>query len=99
MRKKIMCCIILFLILIQFPFLVKNVSADLDYSFKVKYENLNVTMNADGSSDYHYKIKFYCSPNGDPIDIVDIYMPNGYYKLSTARAKIDGRRSSVIYEE
>lgn len=94
--KKVICCTLLLLIIIQFPFTVEPASAGSSYSFNVEYENLTVTMNSDGSCDYYYKIKFHCRSSGDPINVVDIYTPNKYYKLSTAKAKINGKTISKI---
>ncbi|MHC1590895.1 MAG: hypothetical protein ACXQS8_02315, partial [Candidatus Helarchaeales archaeon] len=63
-------------------------SDDTYYFFDVENETVYVYINKDGSATIEYYITF--KNYGDPIDIVDIGLPNIYYNLLTARADVDG---------
>lgn len=57
---------------------------------------MNVYIEPSGSISIYYKLTFYCNPSGDPIDIVDIGLPNKSYNLSSAEANLDGARLTRI---
>jgi hypothetical protein len=60
-----------------------------DYSFSVDKNYSALYINSDGTCTINYEIKFTCDENAHSIDIVDIGMPNDYYDLESASAKID----------
>ncbi len=61
-----------------------------DYYFEVPKNYSRVYINKDGSVDIKYDIVFKNTYSGQAIDIVDVGMPNSHYKLSTARAFVNG---------
>jgi hypothetical protein len=67
-----------------------------DYSFEVPSEQVWVRVNADSSLDFRYTIEFRCDPGANPIDIVDIGMPNTNYYVSECTASVDGRELEEI---
>ncbi|HML40113.1 MAG TPA: hypothetical protein PKD23_05500 [Bellilinea sp.] len=66
------------------------------YDFQVPKEDVTVYVNADGSLSLDYYITFSNSSSGDPIDIVDIGMPNYSYSIGSMTADIDGQTLSDI---
>jgi hypothetical protein len=71
-----------------------------DYKFEVVSNYATYDIQADGSAKISYQIKF--KNLGQPIDIVDIGLPDDNYDLSSARASVDGaglsdiRKSEVV---
>ncbi len=61
-----------------------------NYSFEVPVQNVSVFVNSDGTLSLDYAITFANEPNADPIDIVDVGMPNYDYELYSISATIDG---------
>ncbi|MEI8131867.1 MAG: hypothetical protein WCG34_05500 [Leptolinea sp.] len=66
------------------------------YLFQVDRVDVSVYGNPDGTSSIDYQIQFTNSPSADPIDFVDIGVPNDAYSLSNVSAEIDGTRISDI---
>jgi hypothetical protein len=66
------------------------------YRFQVDSVDVSVYGNSDGTSTVDYQIQFTNSPSADPIDYVDIGVPNSDYSLSNVSAEIDGARISDI---
>jgi hypothetical protein len=66
------------------------------YDFQVPKEDVTVYVNPDGSLSLDYYITFSNSSSGDPIDIVDIGMPNYNYSIGSMTADIDGQTLSDI---
>ncbi|GAP23026.1 hypothetical protein [Leptolinea tardivitalis] len=66
------------------------------YLFQVQSLDVNVYANTDGTSSIDYQIVFKNSADADPIDYVDIGIPNDSYSLSNVSAEIDGSRISDI---
>lgn len=60
-----------------------------DYSFSVDSNYSILYINSDGTCTINYEIQFTCDENAHPIDIVDIGMPNDYYDLGSASAKME----------
>jgi len=60
------------------------------YLFQVNQMNVSVYGNSDGTSSIDYQIQFINSTNADPIDFVDVGVPNDAYSLSNVSAEIDG---------
>jgi len=72
-----------------------NVQAQT-YSFQVPTEAVGVFVNSDGTLTLDYTITFQNNPSADPIDIVDIGMPNPDYILSSIKADVGGSPVSDI---
>lgn len=66
------------------------------YLFQVDSVGVSVYGNSDGTSSIDYTIKFTNSPSADPIDYVDIGVPNNAYSLSNVSAEVDGVRITDI---
>ncbi|NMB56099.1 MAG: hypothetical protein GYA15_15520, partial [Leptolinea sp.] len=66
------------------------------YRFQVDTVDVTVYGNSDGTSTVDYQIQFTNSPSADPIDYVDIGVPNSNYSLSNVSAEVDGSRISDI---
>lgn len=66
------------------------------YLFQVDNVDVKVYGNSDGTSSIDYQIQFTNSPNADPIDFVDIGIPNDAYSISNVSAEIDGSKISDI---
>jgi hypothetical protein len=61
-----------------------------DYSFSLDQLEVNVWINDDGSVRLEYWLVFTCDPGAHPIDIVDLGLPNGDFRISDISAKVDG---------
>ncbi len=83
-RGVLLLLIALIMLAIPSPALAQN------YSFQIPIQNVSVFVNSDGTISLDYVITFANEPNADPIDIVDIGMPNYSYELNTISATIDG---------
>jgi len=67
-----------------------------DYSFTLDGEVAEVWINGDGSIRLEYWFSFTCDSGARPIDVVDVGLPNGNYRLSDISADVDGRPVSRI---
>jgi len=67
-----------------------------DYSFSVDKNYSALYINSDGTCTINYEIQFTCGEGAHPIDIVDIGMPNEWYVLKSASAKIEGHKLQNI---
>ena len=67
-----------------------------DYKFQVNRNVSWLAIKPDGQADLTYRLTFTCSPGAHVIDIVDIGMPNGSYKLETAKASAGGQELADI---
>jgi len=83
-RGGILLLIVILLLALPTAALAQN------YSFQVPTQNITAYVNADGTLSLDYQITFTNDGNADPIDIVDIGMPNSDYELSSITADIDG---------
>lgn len=77
------------LILLVFLVIPASVTAQ-SYSFEVPAQEVTVAIDENGVMSLDYAITFANRTNADPIDIVDIGMPNYEYVLSSITANIDG---------
>ncbi len=66
------------------------------YLFQVDSMDVKVYANTDGTSTIDYTIQFTNSTRADPIDYVDIGVPNSNYYISNVSAEIDGASISDI---
>jgi hypothetical protein len=66
-------------------------AAEDAYLFRVTRMDARVSAEFSGIVQVNYEIDFVNPPGSHPIDVVDIGMPNGFYKTETAQAEIDGR--------
>lgn len=65
-----------------------------NYSFQVPVNESHVFIQPDGRCRIEYAITF--ANQGDPIDVVDVGLPNKAYDLATATAALDGREAASI---
>jgi hypothetical protein len=61
------------------------------YAFSVPIEKVDLFWENDGTLSLVYEITLSNAPQADPIDYVDIGMPNSSFNLSNASATIDGQ--------
>ncbi len=61
-----------------------------DYHFNVAENRVDLYINGDGTVDIVYDLTFANDPSADPMDAVDVGMPNSTYDLSQVRASING---------
>ena len=61
-----------------------------DYSFNLQENRVDVYLNGDGTAQIVYDMTFVPDPGSDPIDVVDVGLPNSSYNLSDIRASING---------
>ena len=61
-----------------------------DYRFNVTQLKAELAIHADSTVDIHYQITFAADPGSRPIDVIDIGLPNGFYRKETADASLDG---------
>ncbi len=61
------------------------------YRFRLDRSDVKIFINADGTASIEYWLEFYNDPSADPIDFVDIGMPNEDYNLASVRAEINGK--------
>lgn len=69
-----------------------------DYRFAVPLNQSWVVVDFQGQATVHYRLTFACQPEGKPIDIVDIGLPNDSYVLESAEAEIRGVKLDFIRE-
>ncbi len=67
-----------------------------DYRFAVPLNQSFVIIDFQGQATVHYRLTFACQPEGKPIDIVDIGLPNDSYVLESAEAEIRGVKLDFI---
>ena len=67
-----------------------NFASAQSYSFQVPEQVVTVQVNEDGSLTLDYLITFAVSSGSDPIDIVDIGLPNENYDINSITAEING---------
>jgi hypothetical protein len=68
------------------------------YRFQVQRSTADIYVNADGTVQVEYTYVFVNDPSADPIDFVDVGMPNNNYSLSNVSAEINGAAISSIEE-
>lgn len=83
-RGGLLLLVALVLLVTASPALAQN------YSFQVPEQNISVFVNSDGTLSLDYIITFANEGNADPIDIVDVGMPNFEYELNSISATIEG---------
>lgn len=66
------------------------------YAFSLDKEIVDVYWEADGTVSIYYEFWFTNSSYGDPLDYVDVGLPNGNYDLSRVVASINGAPISHI---
>jgi hypothetical protein len=66
------------------------------YAFQVPYERVDVYWEADGTVSLTYEITFQNETYADPIDYVDVGLPNNNYFISDISASVDGHPISDI---
>lgn len=87
MKKKWLALFLLLLLLaVNF-----GSAAAQNLSFQVESTDVKVYINPDGTASIEYLIVFNNEPGADPIDFVDIGLPNDSYELSSISAEVDGK--------
>jgi hypothetical protein len=69
-----------------------------NYSFNVAENRVHLYINGDGTVQIVYDLTFANDANADPIDVVDVGMPNSTYNLSAVQASINGAPLTNITE-
>jgi hypothetical protein len=67
-----------------------------DYSFNLQENRVHLYINGDGTVQIVYDMTFANDPGADPIDVLDVGMPNNTYNLSEIRASINGVPLTMI---
>lgn len=78
------CCLLLCLLY------VSPIAFAQNYSFALRENVANVYINQDGTIDLVLDMTFANDTNADPIDVVDVGLPNNSYDVGQVRAWIDG---------
>ena len=65
------------------------------YLFSLDEQVVNVYWNSDGSIAVDYLFTFTNDPSADPIDFVDVGMPNNWYDFGSIIADVDGNPVSL----
>lgn len=81
-------------LLLTFFLLGITLTASADYKFEVVDNHSIYDIQKDGSAQIRYHLKF--RNHGQPIDVVDIGLPDKDYKISTAGAFINGAKVKEI---
>lgn len=87
MKKRLTALVFLLALLF---FNIQGVEAQT-YRFRLDRSEVNIFINEDGTASIEYWLEFYNDPSADPIDFVDIGMPNEDFNLASVRAEIDGK--------
>ncbi len=76
-----------------FLLLILNVNPVIaqTYRFQLRREVVNVYINSDGTLDLEYILDFVNDASADPIDFVDIGLPNENYDINKIQATINGQ--------
>jgi hypothetical protein len=87
-RKRLALIILLAVlsVLLSLPFY----SLAQDYSFSMDQEFVDVWINQDGSVRLEYWFTFTCDPGAHPIDVVDLGLPTGDYRISDISGDVGG---------
>jgi hypothetical protein len=87
-RKRLALIILLAVlsVLLSLPFH----SLAQDYSFSMDQEFVDVWINQDGSVRLEYWFTFTCDPGAHPIDVVDLGLPTGDYRISDISGDVGG---------
>ncbi len=92
MIKKSLSCLFLLIILISIP----SSALAQTYYFQLEDNIVHVYWNQDGSVSLQYTMKFYNDPSADPIEFVDIGLPNYSFNENNITADVDGNPVSYI---
>ncbi len=86
------------LVLLFLVFGLHGSAAAQTYLFSLDQETVNVYMNADGSVAIDYVFVFTNSPSADPLDFVDVGLPNSSYAIRDITADVNGQPITDIEE-
>jgi hypothetical protein len=70
--------------------LLSPVALAQTYSFNLAENRVNLYINGDGTVHIVYDLTFANDPSADPIDAIDVGMPNDTYNLSGVTASLNG---------
>jgi hypothetical protein len=68
------------------------------YLFNLEREVVDVYWNEDGTAAIEYEFVFNNDPSADPIDFIDVGLPNDNYNLGSISAEVDGQPIADIEE-
>lgn len=91
MKLRLIASLLLFAVMFSFT---TSVAAQT-YSFSLDEETVHVYWNDDGSVALDYNLVFTNSSSADPIDFVDMGMPNGSYDWNSISADANGSPLSL----
>ena len=94
MRKKLPQILGVVLLLAVLSLISAPVLAQT-YAFTLDQEIVHAYWESDGTLSLAYEFVFSNANYADPIDYVDVGMPNGNYSLSNAQPTVNGNRSSI----
>lgn len=92
-KKRLFYSILLILLMLGMSY---SAVAAQTYYFRVDRSEVNFYVESDGSVFIEYTYTFYNDPSADPIEYVDIGMPNDNYSISQIFAEIDGNTITDI---
>jgi hypothetical protein len=95
MRKKLSRIIGVVVILVALSLISSPVLAQT-YAFTLDQEIVHAYWEIDGTLSLAYEFVFFNANYADPLDYVDVGMPNGNYSLSNASGTINGRSITHI---
>jgi hypothetical protein len=92
MVKKILC------FLFTICLLAVNFSPTLAQTYRFRVDKAEVVfyINADGTASAEYTLEFYNDPGADPLDAVDIGVPNYDYDMASVTGEINGTPITTI---
>lgn len=87
MKHRVLNVLLALLILL----LPASAAAAQTYSFSLDRETVHLYWESDGSLSIHYEFVFSNDTFADPIDFVDVGLPNGNYSLGNISAAVNGQ--------
>jgi hypothetical protein len=89
-RHKAIAMWVMMLLIALSMAMLSPVALAQDYRFNLRENRVELYINGDGTVQIVYDMTFANDPGADPIDVVDVGLPNSTYRLSEIRASIDG---------
>lgn len=87
MKKRLLTAALVLALLLAF----QGSALAQTYFFSVDRMVVDVFLNQDGTAAVEYTFTFTNQPSADPIDFVDVGLPNSSYRISEITADVDGR--------
>ncbi|PWH14046.1 MAG: hypothetical protein DDG60_08920 [Anaerolineae bacterium] len=83
--------ILAFVLVCALVFGLSTSAAAQTYRFQLPKEEVHVYWNSDGTVAVDYQFTFLNDVSADPIDFVDVGLPNGSYDFGTIQADVNGK--------